>query len=172
MDVRFDLDPSLPELPRVGITAEVPACYGNISWFGAGPDESYSDRKASAFLGAYKHTVAELETPYAVPQENGNRTGMRAITLSGEKVPAEKPAAFSIRPEQPVNFSVSRYTQENMMAALHTPDLVDVSEGSNGYFILNIDIAQRGLGTATCGPDTREEYRIRPASFEMRLFIY
>jgi beta-galactosidase len=180
LDIRFDLDPSLPELPKVGITAKVPACYGNISWFGAGPGENYSDRKAAAFLGSYQHTVAELEVPYAVPQENGNRTGIRAITLSGENIPSGKPKAFSIRPEYPegnlrrsvpVNFSVSRYTQENLMAALHTCDRVDISPGENGYYLLNIDIAQRGLGTATCGPDTREEYRIRPGSFGMRLWI-
>jgi beta-galactosidase len=172
MDLEFNIDPSLPELPRVGITAEIPACYGDISWFGAGPDENYSDRKAAAFLGRYQHTVAELEIPYAVPQENGNRAGIRLITLAGKKTPSGKPKGFSIRPEQPVNFSVSRYTQENMMAALHTVDLVDVSAGENGYYLLNIDIAQRGLGTATCGPDTREEYRIRPGSFGMRLLIY
>ena len=172
MDIHFELDPSLPELPRVGITANIPACYGDISWFGRGPDENYSDRKAAAFLGRYNHSVAELEIPYAVPQENGNRTGLRAITLGGEKIPAGKPPAYSIQPEGPMNFSVSRYTRENMMAALHTCDLVDVSVGEKGYYILNIDIAQRGLGTATCGPDTREEYRVRPGSFGMKLYIY
>ena len=113
-----------------------------------------------------------MEVPYAVPQENGNRGGLRAITLSGKKVPPGKPKAFNIRPEEPVNFSVSRYTRENLMAALHPCDLVDVSVGEKGYYILNIDIIQRGLGTATCGPDTREEYRVRPGTFDMRLWIY
>jgi beta-galactosidase len=81
MDILFDLDPALPELPRVGITARVPARYGEISWFGRGPDESYPDRLAAAFLGRYTHRVAELETPYVVPQENGNRSDVRNLSL-------------------------------------------------------------------------------------------
>jgi beta-galactosidase len=63
--------------------------------------------------------------------------------------------------------SVSRYTQDNLMAALHTPDL----KARDDCYTLNIDIAQRGIGTATCGPDTREEYRVRPGYYKMRLYI-
>jgi beta-galactosidase len=37
--------------------------------------------------------------------------------------------------------------------------------------MLNIDIAQRGVGTATCGPDTLEQYRVRGGLFSMRLYI-
>lgn len=171
MDLCFDLDPSLPELPRVGITADIPGYYADLSWFGAGPEESYADRRAAAFLGRYSGGVTDLEVPYAVPQENGNRTGLRSLSIRGKQVPAGKPAAFTLRPDKPVNFSVSRYTQENMMAALHTCELNDVYAGGKGYYILNIDIAQRGLGTATCGPDTREEYLVRPGVYRMRLYI-
>jgi beta-galactosidase len=172
MDISFDLDPSLPELPKVGIKARIPAYYDRVSWFGAGPHESYADRRASAFLGRYENTVAEMEVPYAMPQENGNRTGVRTFTLSGKQVPPGKPAAFTVRTGAgPFNLSVSRYSQENLLAALHPCDLVDLSAGDEGCYLLNIDIAQRGLGTATCGPDTREEYRIRPGLFRMRLYI-
>ncbi|MDR1950254.1 MAG: DUF4981 domain-containing protein, partial [Spirochaetaceae bacterium] len=170
LDISFDLDPNLPELPKVGITAEIPAAYGVISWFGAGPEESYPDRLAGAFLGRYIRRIAELETPYVVPQENGNRSGVRGITLLAGEGQAE-PKTLSLWADRPVNFSVSRYTQENMLAALHTCDLVDVSRGPEGRCFLNIDIAQRGVGTATCGPDTRDEYRLRPGFFRMKLFL-
>jgi beta-galactosidase len=171
MDMVFDLDPSLPELPRVGISARVPACYSFVSWIGAGPQESYPDRRAGAFLGAYTHHTAELEVPYIVPQENGNRSGLRSLTLTGDQIPPGKPASLTIRPDRPVNFSISRYSQENQLEALHTIDLVDLSLGSAGFYFLNIDIAQRGVGTAACGPDTREEYRLRGGLFRMRLSI-
>jgi beta-galactosidase len=160
MDICFDLDPSLPELPRVGISAKVPAYYDSVSWLGAGKEESYPDRLAAAFLGEYQASPAELEVPYVVPQENGNRSGVRRLTLSGGAVPQGKPHSINIRPEKPLNFSVSRYTQENLFNALHTIDLVDESAGGNGFYFLNIDIAQRGVGTSTCGPDTRPEYRV------------
>jgi beta-galactosidase len=171
MDICFDLDPALPELPRVGISAKIPACYNSVSWLGAGKEESYPDRLAAAFLGEYHGSPAELEVPYIVPQENGNRSSVRRLTLSGDAVPRGKPRSLSIRPSMPLNFSVSRYTQENLFNALHTIDLVDVSAGGNGHYFLNIDIAQRGVGTSTCGPDTRSEYRVWGGLYRMRLYI-
>jgi beta-galactosidase len=59
-----------------------------------------------------------------------------------------------------------------MWKAMHTCDLKDLSHGDDGYWFLFMDIARRGVGTATCGPDTREEYRIRPGVFKMKLYIY
>jgi beta-galactosidase len=171
MEVCFDLDPALPELPRVGISAKVSAYYNSVSWLGAGKEESYPDRATAAFLGEYRSTPAELEVPYIIPQENGNRSGVRRLSLSGSAIPPGKPRSLCIRPDRPVNFSVSRYTQENLFKALHTIDLVDVSAGENGYYFLNIDIAQRGVGTATCGPDTRPEYRVWGGLYRMRLYI-
>jgi beta-galactosidase len=171
MELCFDLDPGLPELPKVGISAKIPTYYNSISWLGAGNEESYPDRLAAAFLGEYRHSPAELEVPYIVPQENGNRSGVRRLTLSGLAVPQGKPRSLSIRPDRPLNFSVSRYTQENLFKALHTIDLVDVSAGEAGYYFLNIDMAQRGVGTSTCGPDTRPEYRIWGGLYRMKLYI-
>jgi len=171
MDICFDLDPSLPELPKVGISAKIPAYYSSISWLGAGSEESYPDRLASALLGEYSSTPAGLEVAYIVPQENGNRSGMRRLTISGEN-PQGEMSSISIRPDKPVNFSVSRHSQEDVFNARNTIDLVDLSAGDDGYYFLNIDIAQRGVGTATCGPDTRQEYRVFGGLYTMRLYVY
>jgi beta-galactosidase len=171
VDFRFDLAGDLPELPKVGVTARIPGCYTNISWFGAGAHESYPDRLAAAFLGRYSSTVAGLETVYVMPQENGNRSGVRSLTLEGKDAPAGKLKTFTIRTDKGLNMSCSRYTQENLWEARHTPDLKDTTQGPEGYYSLNLDIAQRGVGTATCGPDTLEKYRIRPGSFGMRLYL-
>ncbi|AEF80165.1 glycoside hydrolase family 2 TIM barrel-domain containing protein [Leadbettera azotonutricia] len=171
LDFTFDLAGDLPELAKVGVSAKIPAEYSNISWFGGGQHESYPDRLAAAFLGLYSGTPEELEVPYVMPQENGNRSGLRVLALGSKKASPGKPRAVIIRPDKPLNFSISRYTQENLMEALHTIDLKDVTAGAKGYYTLNIDIAQRGLGTATCGPDTLEKYRVRPGLFKMRLYI-
>jgi beta-galactosidase len=172
MDVTFDLEPNLPELPKIGISAKIPAYYDSIRWFGSGPHESYPDRLAGAFLGRYEDSPASLEVPYIVPQENGNRVGVRSIHFSGDKIPAGKPQSITIIPTSPVHMSAGRYTQENLLEALHTCDLVDISSGVNGYYFLNIDCAQRGLGTGACGPDTLEQYRVRPGIYRMRLYLY
>jgi beta-galactosidase len=161
----------------VGISARIPAGFDTIEWFGLGPGESYPDRRDGVFLGNYTHSPAELETPYIVPQENGNRSGVRKITLkhrggSPGKGPAGNlPGVITILPDAPLNMSVSRYSRENMLAARHTCDLIDTSKGEDGYYLLNIDCAQRGVGTATCGPDTLEQYRVRPGLFKFRLLI-
>jgi beta-galactosidase len=105
-----------------------------------------------------------------MPQENGNRSGVRSLTLEGKDTPAGL-KAFTIRTDRSLNMSCSRYTQENLWEARHTPDLKDTMQGPDGYYSLNLDIAQRGVGTATCGPDTLEKYRIRPGSFGMRLYL-
>jgi beta-galactosidase len=183
MDITFDLEPDLPELPRVGVCAKIPAYYNRIKWLGLGPHESYPDRCAGAFLGSYEDDPVSLEVPYIVPQENGNRMGLRSISLAGQNIPQGKPEKITIVPSSPVQFSCSRYTQENMLESLHTCDLVDVScpavqgcpaqqgSGESGFYFLNIDCAQRGLGTGACGPDTLEQYRVRPGMYRMRLFI-
>jgi beta-galactosidase len=169
LDFTFDLDPALPELPKVGLTARIPAYYSHIAWFGAGPHESYPDRRAGAFLGRYDDTPASLEVPYIMPQENGNRSGVRSLTLFGPHVPSGRPARIVIRPDKPINMGASRYSPENLFTALHTPELK--AQGPDGHWFLNLDIAQRGVGTATCGPDTLDHYRIRPGRFTLRLFI-
>jgi len=165
MEIIFDLDPKLPELPRVGIMAEIPASYKEISWFGAGPHESYPDRKEAAFLGRYKHSIKDIQTQYIVPQENGNRSGVRNFTLVNEEINKN----ITIAALNPVNISCSSYSRENMWEAMHTCDLIDLSQDR---FYLYIDIAQRGVGTATCGPDTRNEYRVRSGYYKMKLFIF
>ena len=171
MEVIFDLDRNLPELPRIGICAKIPACYEKISWFGSGPFESYPDRLAAAFLGRYTNKIDELEVPYVVPQENGNRSGVRNFSLTAPNATSGTAQQINFFADKPVNFSCSRYTLSNMWEAKHTCDLVDTTQGTGGYFNLYIDIAQRGVGTATCGPDTRMEYRVKPGLFRMKLFI-
>ena len=56
-----------------------------------------------------------------------------------------------------MEFSALRYSEDQLTEARHTVDLKD-----NGKIYVHLDLRQRGLGTASCGPDTLEEYRIQP----------
>ncbi|MDR2510090.1 MAG: DUF4981 domain-containing protein [Spirochaetaceae bacterium] len=164
LEISFDLESSLCELPKIGVSAALPASLGTLRWLGLGPQESYSDRDEGVFLGCYERRVEELEVPYIVPQENGNRSGTRRLELCAER------GEIRVYGEKPFNFSASRRTLENMMEALHTCSLRDTIK-DEGVWTLNIDIAQRGVGSAACGPDTREEYRLRPALYTLKLYI-
>ena len=54
-----------------------------------------------------------------------------------------------------LEFSASHLTADDLYAARHTTDLAPRRE-----VLLNLDAGQRGLGTASCGPDTLPAYRL------------
>ena len=58
--------------------------------------------------------------------------------------------------EPTIEFSASHFSDEALYAARHTTDLQPQAE-----VILHLDGAHRGLGTASCGPDTLERYQLR-----------
>ncbi|MEU6995260.1 glycoside hydrolase family 2 TIM barrel-domain containing protein [Streptomyces sp. NPDC046465] len=72
----------LPDLPLVGALLTVPAGFERLDWYGRGPHENYQDRKSGAFVGRYRSTVDEQTAPYQRPQETGNKTDVRRITLA------------------------------------------------------------------------------------------
>ena len=161
----FELDDRVPEYPRVGLSGHLPAGWNTVSWFGRGPGENYPDRKAGSAMGMYQSSVDALYVPYTVPQENGCRTDVRRIDFihagdgkasSGERIRIES--------AEPCSFGVSRFESSDMWKVRHADELVPI-DGS----ILFLDAAMRGVGTATCGPDTREEYRVRPGVYRMTL---
>lgn len=155
----FDLDRDLPELPRIGLSCSLAPLFERVRWYGRGPQECYADRKAGAPIGLYERGVDELRVPYILPQENGNRTDVRWVEFSGQNG-----GAFIRFAGGRFDFSASRYEAAQLWKAMHECDLVRREE-----LFLNLDVAQRGLGTATCGPDTLERYRLRPGAFKLDL---
>ena len=53
-----------------------------------------------------------------------------------------------------------------MTAAVHLSDLKP-----DGVLHVYCDAFQRGVGTATCGPDALEEYRIAPGRYRLELLL-
>jgi beta-galactosidase/evolved beta-galactosidase subunit alpha len=99
--------------------------------------------------------VDELFTNYVFPQENGNRvdaqwvalTDPRGVGLAAEGAPA-------------IDFSAHRFTTADLERARHTIDLVP-----RDFITLNLDHAQNGLGSASCGQIPLPPYRLKPAAF-------
>jgi beta-galactosidase len=134
-----------------------------VRWYGRGPHECYSDRKAGAAVGIYRAEVDALQVPYVLPQENGNRTDVRWVEIApaGRGAPA---SGLRIDSSSTFDFSASHQGAEQLWKARHTTDLVRLPQ-----LFLTLDVAQRGVGTATCGPDTLERYRLRPAPVSLAL---
>ena len=152
----FDVDDAVPDLPRLGVTLTLRASLENLRWFGRGPLENYCDRQRTSLVDLYSDTVTGQYVPYVMPQEHGNHTDVRWLSLddgrSGLRVRAVSGGTLE--------FSASHYTAADLYAARHTTDLVPRAET-----ILNLDCHQRGLGTASCGPDALERYRIGPGRY-------
>jgi beta-galactosidase len=152
------------DLPRIGIRLDLAAGYERLRYFGRGPWENYSDRSSSALLAVHETTVSDTYVPYVMPQEHGHRTDTRWLELSaGDDRPT-----LVIRGRPTVEFNASHFTAEDLYAAKHTIDLVPRPET-----ILYLDAAHRGLGTASCGPDTLERYRLlaRRYAWEMDVAV-
>ncbi|MFF6977966.1 glycoside hydrolase family 2 TIM barrel-domain containing protein [Streptomyces sp. NPDC008343] len=154
--VRVDEEAELPEtfddVARVGTVFETGAGLDLLEWFGQGPWESYPDRSTGAPVGHHSVAVDELFTPYLRPQESGGRHGVRRFTLS-----APDATGLSVGLDEPRQVSVTRYRAEDLTSARHHDELVP-----RPGCVVHIDAAHRGLGTASCGPDTSPPYLVTP----------
>ena len=153
---RFIVDPALDDLPRLGVTLTAPAGFEAVAWLGLGPGDTYCDRDRAGWIGRFAGTVAGQYVPYVVPQEHGNRTCLRWLTVSNGA------AGVRFTPARPCEGSVSHFSPDDLFAATHAHQLTPRPET-----LINLDVAQRGLGTASCGPDTLERYRIGAGEYAL-----
>jgi beta-galactosidase/beta-glucuronidase len=138
----------MPSLPRLGLQLKVPGEFERISWYGRGPHENYIDRLESARVGLYSGAVADQYVPYVFPQENGNKADVRWTALT------DLHGVGLLAVGQPLlNVSAHYFTPEDFTAAAHTYDLKPRDE-----ITLNLDYAQNGLGSNSCGPGPLEKY--------------
>ena len=139
------------QIPRFGVTMELPHAWDQIKYYGLGERENLPDFKAQAKLGVFETTVDATHEPYIYPQDNGNHGQCRWLELTDKEGHGIRvfnaPGKFS--------FSAHHYTQEELEAAKHQEDL---SHG--GPVFLSIDGFVRGSGTSSCGPDTLDKYQI------------
>ena len=147
----------LADLPRVGVTFALPAGFDRVRWFGRGPFENYPDRNAGSPLGVWE--ASPDESPYLVPQEFGLRTDCRWIefveTTGGRtvRIDALEPDALA--------FSATHCTAHDLYEAATETELHPRPE-----LIVHLDVAHRGLGTASCGPDVLPQYRLPAGTFD------
>ncbi len=152
-----DVPVALADLPRIGVSFELPKRFDRVRWSGRGPHENYPDRNRSAMLGVWEGPPDE--SPYAVPQEFGLRTDCRWFEVidstSGQVVRID-----ALRPSR-MHVSAVGHTAADLFAAANATELPP-----SDRLVVCIDTADRGLGTASCGPDVLPRYRLRPGRYE------
>lgn len=145
--------------PRIGVQLRLPKSADHAQWYGLGPGEAYSDSKTAQRVGRWKATVDQLFTNYVFPQENGNRADAQWVALTsaaGLGLLAVADPSF--------DFSAHWYDTVDLEKAGHTYDLV-----KRDFVTLNLDLAQTGLGSNSCGPRALPQYELKPREFRFAL---
>jgi beta-galactosidase len=152
------------DVPRVGAAFTLPGDasgpFDDLSWFGFGPGDSYPDRRAAVRLGRWETSVRDQAVPFVVPQEFGLHLDTRWFTIGNGTM------AITVTPSTPMAFSALPWSTDDLAAATHPHHLPDRTDT-----FVHLDVAHRGLGTAACGPDTAERWRITPGPFRWRFTV-
>jgi beta-galactosidase len=161
---------NLPELPRFGMRLKLNGAYDNLSYYGRGPWENYSDRNTASFMGEYSDKVINQYTRnYIRPQESGYKTDVRWLTLKNAKGQGVK-----IEGQQPVGFSALNISTEDLdpgkkKSQRHPSDL-DLESKEAVY--LHLDYKQRGVGgDDSWGRLPHDQYRLLDKQYSYSYII-
>ena len=146
----YDPVKELGDMPEFGMMFKLDADYDNVTWYGMGPEETYVDRCAGAKLGVYKNKVEDNMAKYLVPQECGNKVGVRWATVTNRK---GRGMMFS---GDKMEFSALPYTPHELENAMHPYELPQVH-----YTVVRVAKQQMGVGgDDSWGAQTHPEYLI------------
>ena len=157
----YDPVEGLPDMPEFGMMFQFNADYDNLTWYGMGPEETYADRRHGAKLGIYSNKVADNMAKYLVPQECGNKVGVRYARLVDAK------GRGMMFEGDELSFSALPYTPHELENAAHVYELPQVH-----HTIVRVALAQMGVGgDDSWGSWVHPEYHIdvtKPLEFTFR----
>lgn len=143
----------LPDVPIVAVSFRMSADYEASEWYARGPEENYCDRAYGARLTRFRRKVAELPSPYLVPQESGNRTGVREVSITDSRGYGLHIQAAA---GQPLECTLSPYTAFELEQAAHAYELPKAH-----YTVVTVARQQMGVGgDDSWGAPVHPEYRI------------
>lgn len=157
----YDPVEGLPDMPEFGMMFQFNADYDNLTWYGMGPEETYADRRHGAKLGIYSNKVADNMAKYLVPQECGNKVGVRYARIADAK------GRGMMFEGDELSFSALPYTPHELENAAHVYELPQVH-----HTIVRVALAQMGVGgDDSWGSLVHPEYHIdvtKPLEFTFR----
>lgn len=157
---------ALPNIPKVGMQMGVQRQFDQISWYGKGELENYCDRSFGFTVGKYSLPINQFIEPYIKPQENGNRTEVRWMSLTNT---SKNKGLLVMNADKVLQMSAWPYTQANVNEAKHTYDLKDP-----GFVTLNIDLMQMGVGgNDSWSPVSQpmEKYQIKSGDYQYSFYL-
>lgn len=149
-----------PIIPAFGMDFKLKKNLNQFTYYGMGPDENYQDRNRGARLGIFTGDVESNMSEYLIPQECGNRTGVRWICVTDE---GNTGLMFSAK-DNVFESSVLPYSEYELEQAMHENELANPQ-----FTWVRILKKQMGVGgDDSWGAPVHEEYQI-PSDKDMSL---
>ena len=147
VDIAYTIADYVKHPPRVGFELDLDAAYSRFAYVGYGPRETYVDKLDASEYGYYESTAKEnYSHAYVRPQESGSHYGTTYLEIEN---------LFTVEAAEPFSFSLNPYTTAEIMGAMH-----DFELPKSDKVTLCLDLAMRGVGSHSCGPELEEKYEI------------
>jgi beta-galactosidase len=132
----------ISEMPRFGMRMQMSDEFNNLTYYGRGPYENYSDRKTASFIGLYQdNTANQYQTNYIRPQESGYHTDVRWFKLANSDG-----SGIKVDGKQPICFSAIKYSTEALDPGLSKKQQHPTDLKNTDFIYIQIDLKQRGVG--------------------------
>lgn len=121
--------------------------YHKFAFVGFGKTESYVDKNVACEYGYYESSAKEnYDMKFIRPQESGSHYASKYLYVKD---------LFTLTAEKPFSFSVNPYTTRQLYETTHNFDLPE-----NDFVNVCVDLAMRGVGSHSCGPELDKKYEI------------
>jgi beta-galactosidase len=144
-------------LPRLGFEFFINDKNPQFEYFGMGPMENYIDMCSHTMIGRYKSDADSEYVSYAMPQEHGNHTKTKYLSLN---------SGLFFKAYDYFEFNVSKYTIEQLDVAKHTDEL-----NENNFSVVRIDYKNSGIGSGSCGPQLIDKYKLNDKKIDFTFYI-
>ena len=147
-------------LPKVGLQMCLPKSLDTVRWFGL-DKETYSDRRSAGVAGTYKKPVRDMFFHYDKPQESGNRTGVRWVSVQNGTI-----GLYADLLDTNFNFSIYPYTDLQLFEAP-----TGTTPAEKDFWTFNVDYRQSGVGSALAGTDIADKDLVTDKRFKFRMHL-
>ena len=151
VDVELSMDASadVGQLPEFAVMFMMDADYDDLTWYGKGPEETYADRD-HARIGLYRQKVLKTQAKYLMPQESGNKTGVRYAMIRDAR------GRGLMIEGRDLYLSVSGHSPHELECAAHPNELAAVMKT-----YIRVGLGQMGVaGDDTWGAMPHPQYLI------------